>query len=287
MLDGAFHVDERSRLCCQIIMAPELDGLEVELAPESLADAPLSALRLGGLETMRTFPIFVSVDRKPPLVTGGGELAAIKTRLLLEARRDRRRRRRSGSGRSLPSSSAPGRVALIAAQPGVDQMRGRPLVIAATGDDDEDARVAAIARALGVPVNVPDKPALCSFVHAGHRRSRRGDGRHRHRRRLARARPAPARLARARAASSARCAGASCRRFPRGRRREAAAGRARRKFWEGVFDGAASRSGPCRRRGRSAPPDRRSDRSRGESASPRKAACCWSAPAPAIPSCSR
>ena len=36
--------------------------------------------------------------------------------------------------------------------------------IAATGDDDEDARVAAIARALGVPVNVPDKPALCSFV---------------------------------------------------------------------------------------------------------------------------
>ena len=46
MLDGAFHVDERSRLCCQIIMAPELDGLEVELAPESLADAPpFSALR--------------------------------------------------------------------------------------------------------------------------------------------------------------------------------------------------------------------------------------------------
>ena len=43
-------------------------------------------------------------------------------------------------------------------------MRGRPLVIAATGDDAEDARVAAIARALGVPVNVPDKPALCSFV---------------------------------------------------------------------------------------------------------------------------
>ena len=33
---------------------------------------------------MRTFPIFVSVERKPPLVTGGGELAAIKTRLLLK-----------------------------------------------------------------------------------------------------------------------------------------------------------------------------------------------------------
>jgi 2Fe-2S ferredoxin len=39
MLDGAFSVDEqRSRLSCQLIMTPELDGLEVELAPESLND---------------------------------------------------------------------------------------------------------------------------------------------------------------------------------------------------------------------------------------------------------
>lgn len=47
MLDGAFQVDERSRLCCQIIMTKELDGLEVELAPESLADAP-ERLVVGG-----------------------------------------------------------------------------------------------------------------------------------------------------------------------------------------------------------------------------------------------
>ena len=48
MLDGAFQVDERSRLCCQIIMSPELDGLTVELAPESLADAPVEQLAVGG-----------------------------------------------------------------------------------------------------------------------------------------------------------------------------------------------------------------------------------------------
>jgi 2Fe-2S ferredoxin len=47
MLDGAFHVDERSRLCCQIIMSPELDGLELELAPESLAEAPVQRLAVG------------------------------------------------------------------------------------------------------------------------------------------------------------------------------------------------------------------------------------------------
>ena len=33
---------------------------------------------------MRTFPILVSFDGKPPLVTGGGELALVKTRLLLK-----------------------------------------------------------------------------------------------------------------------------------------------------------------------------------------------------------
>ncbi len=48
MLDGAFQVDERSRLCCQIIMTPELDGLEVELAPESLAEQADEPVAVGG-----------------------------------------------------------------------------------------------------------------------------------------------------------------------------------------------------------------------------------------------
>jgi 2Fe-2S ferredoxin len=47
MLDGAFQVDARSRLCCQIIMNKDLDGLEIELALESLADAP-EPIAVGG-----------------------------------------------------------------------------------------------------------------------------------------------------------------------------------------------------------------------------------------------
>ncbi len=43
---------------------------------------------------MRTFPILVSFDGKPPLVTGGGELAAVKARLLLKRAPCRRHRRR-------------------------------------------------------------------------------------------------------------------------------------------------------------------------------------------------
>lgn len=35
MLAEAFYVEENSRLGCQIPITPDLDGLEVELAPES------------------------------------------------------------------------------------------------------------------------------------------------------------------------------------------------------------------------------------------------------------
>jgi uroporphyrin-III C-methyltransferase/precorrin-2 dehydrogenase/sirohydrochlorin ferrochelatase len=105
---------------------------------------------------MRTFPILVSFDGKPPLVTGGGELALVKTRLLLK---------RAASVDIAADEVSPeiatlveqGLVSLVPARPGIDQLRGRPLVIAATEDDDEDTRVSAIARALGVPVNVPDR----------------------------------------------------------------------------------------------------------------------------------
>src|SRR6476660_5469314 len=188
---------------------------------------------------MRTFPIFVSVDRKPPLVTGGGELAAIKARLLLK-RTETVDIAAERLGPELAELERAGRVALIAAQPGVDQVRGRPLVIAATGVDAEDARVAAIARALGVPVNVPDKPALCSFVMPAI--VDRGEvtvaiGTEGTSPVLAqRLRALLERELHPRLDALARLAGdfrdAVAEKLP--------AGRPRRKFWEGVFDGAAS-----------------------------------------------
>lgn len=35
MLDGAFEVNDKSRLACQLICGPELDGLKVKIAPGS------------------------------------------------------------------------------------------------------------------------------------------------------------------------------------------------------------------------------------------------------------
>ncbi len=112
---------------------------------------------------MRTFPIFVSFDGKPPLVVGGGELAVMKVRLLLK----RAPAVDVAANQAVPELAAlaeEGLVSLLPALPGIDQLRGRPLVVSATGDDQEDTRVSAIARALGVPVNVPDRPELCTFV---------------------------------------------------------------------------------------------------------------------------
>ena len=43
------------------------------------------------------------------------------------------------------------------------QFRGRPLIVIDCGDEKLNASLAGRARALGVPVNVPDKPTLCSF----------------------------------------------------------------------------------------------------------------------------
>src|SRR6185436_20377397 len=84
---------------------------------------------------MRTFPILVSFDGKPPLVTGGGELAAVKARLLLK----RAPCVDIAADSVVPEIAAlveEGLVSLIAPRPGIDQLRGRPLIIAATEDDE-------------------------------------------------------------------------------------------------------------------------------------------------------
>jgi uroporphyrin-III C-methyltransferase / precorrin-2 dehydrogenase / sirohydrochlorin ferrochelatase len=110
-----------------------------------------------------SFPIFVTLDGVAPLVVGGGELAAIKARLLLK-RAPRVAIAADRMVAALKSLAANGRIDRLPANPGVDDIRGRPLVISATGDDAEDARISTLARSLGVPVNVPDRPDLCTFA---------------------------------------------------------------------------------------------------------------------------
>jgi len=108
------------------------------------------------------FPIFIDVAGAPPLVVGGGELALVKVRLLLKrAQTVVVAADRIVTGmRDLVEH---GRVLIIAPSPGQEMIRGRPFVISATENDVEDVRVSRLARELGVPVNVPDRPNISTF----------------------------------------------------------------------------------------------------------------------------
>lgn len=112
---------------------------------------------------MASFPIFVEVGGTAPLVVGGGNLALSKVRLLLK-----RAERVAVAAETLAEGFRPlvdeGRVEHLGSAPIEDALRGRPLVISATENDEVDARVSAIARLHNAPVNVPDRPHLSTFA---------------------------------------------------------------------------------------------------------------------------
>ena len=111
---------------------------------------------------MRHLPVFLDIAGRACLVVGGGEIAARKIALLRRAGG----RVRVASPELVPSLSrdlAAGRFEHIPAEFTPDQMDGAAVVVAATDDRSVNARVSWIARQRGIPVNVVDDPALCTF----------------------------------------------------------------------------------------------------------------------------
>jgi uroporphyrin-III C-methyltransferase / precorrin-2 dehydrogenase / sirohydrochlorin ferrochelatase len=119
---------------------------------------------LGGGLIMASFPIFLDLAQaRAPLIVGGGDLALIKAQLILK----RAARVTFAAHQIVPGIAgliANGRAEQMPSGPREADVRGRPLVISASGDPAEDARVSTLARSLGVPVNVPDRPELCTFA---------------------------------------------------------------------------------------------------------------------------
>ena len=109
------------------------------------------------------FPIFIDIATVPPLVIGAGPAIKAKLRLL----------RKFAPVVELVTDGVfpqdelpdPGVRRLSGVRPADAQplVQGRPLIVVDTGDDRLDGRLVATANAIGVPVNVPDRPALCSF----------------------------------------------------------------------------------------------------------------------------
>lgn len=112
---------------------------------------------------MRYFPIFLDVQSRPLRVAGGGDAALAKLRLLVKT---------TGlisvyAAAPLPeieAFAAQGLLTLIRRQFRTGDASGSALVYAASEDDAEDARVAAIARAEGALVNLVDNLADSQFL---------------------------------------------------------------------------------------------------------------------------
>jgi uroporphyrin-III C-methyltransferase/precorrin-2 dehydrogenase/sirohydrochlorin ferrochelatase len=112
---------------------------------------------------MISFPAFIEVGLARPLVIGEGALAAAKAHtLLLKAPRLTLAAIRPPH--ALASLIEDGTVEVLPRSVDENDIRGRPLVVAASSDNAENERVSRLAQALGVPVNVPDRPELCTFA---------------------------------------------------------------------------------------------------------------------------
>lgn len=112
---------------------------------------------------MDFLPVFMNVRGQPVLVVGGGEVAARKVALLQEA----------GAQvvvvapelcASLHREVSQGRVQWRAGRFEPADLDGRMLVVAATDDQAVNQEVSRLCKARGIPVNVVDNPALCSFI---------------------------------------------------------------------------------------------------------------------------
>ena len=106
------------------------------------------------------YPIMLDLAGHRAVVVGGGRVALRKARALADA----------GAEVCVvapdlaPAFADDPRLACVAAAYAAERLDGAAVVIAATDDEQVNARVAADARAAGALVNVVDRPALCDFL---------------------------------------------------------------------------------------------------------------------------
>ncbi len=112
---------------------------------------------------MRYFPLFLDIKDKPVLLVGGGDVAARKFSLLMEA----------GAritvvspllGDELNAALTRGEFVHVVREFAVADIKGVWLVVAATDDRAVNAAVSAAANAVRIPCNVVDDRELSSFI---------------------------------------------------------------------------------------------------------------------------
>lgn len=112
---------------------------------------------------MDYLPIYLNLKDRLCVVIGGGDVAARKTGLLLRAGA-RVRVCSPELGQGLQGLLAEGRIEHRAERFRPELLDGAVLVIAATDDETVNRAVYEAARAYNLPVNVVDRPELCTFI---------------------------------------------------------------------------------------------------------------------------
>jgi uroporphyrin-III C-methyltransferase/precorrin-2 dehydrogenase/sirohydrochlorin ferrochelatase len=117
------------------------------------------------MQPLDTLPVFFRLAGQRVVVAGGNDAAAWKAELLSAAGAHVETWAADPCAEMLALAAEPpgGPVALIRRHWDSESFGGAALVIGATDDEAEAARIHAAARAAGVPVNVIDKPDYCTF----------------------------------------------------------------------------------------------------------------------------
>jgi len=112
---------------------------------------------------MDYLPVFLNLKTEPCLIVGGGSVAARKAEILIKAGGQISVLAPEFHERLLNLRDS-GRIVLVnkAFQP--QDVTGFKLIVAATDDGDLNARIAEAAKTHNIPVNVVDRPALCTFI---------------------------------------------------------------------------------------------------------------------------
>jgi uroporphyrin-III C-methyltransferase / precorrin-2 dehydrogenase / sirohydrochlorin ferrochelatase len=136
----------------------------VSLCEGARARAP-SAKRAPRIGRLATLPLFFTLRGQRAVVVGGSEAAAWKAELLSAAGAtvDVRAPDPCPEMQTLAADPPGGAVVLMRRAWSPACFAGAALVIAAAEDDAEAARIFAAAKEAGVPVNVIDRPAFCTF----------------------------------------------------------------------------------------------------------------------------
>jgi precorrin-2 dehydrogenase/sirohydrochlorin ferrochelatase len=112
---------------------------------------------------MKVYPVFLNIEGKPSLVVGGGAVGERKVEDLLTAGAQVTLVSREATP-TLEAMAGQGLITYLREEFTPEHLNGMVLAIAATNDLDTNQSVSVAAQSRGLPVNVVDQPALCSFV---------------------------------------------------------------------------------------------------------------------------